>query len=409
VYLQSHGSAILRAFPWKPRGWLAWLWAGVACVAAAWIGMLGLAMVLPVHWDGPGKYAQFALFFPLHLLVATPFLAGLGYAAARCRAALAAAVFGLLTLVVLLLALIPVFSLWWAARAWNAPLSLADYLENARHWNVGLPVPERSVGYGVAPDGTKLELDVWGTGRGRSGPLRPAVVLVHGGAWTKGNRSSLPGWNRWLNSLGYEVFDVEYRLPPPARFRDEVADVKAAIGFIAANAPEYHVDPTRISMMGGSAGANLALLAAYSMGDPRLPASTSVEPVAVRSVINLYGPTDLELIHRTASNPDYVRANLEEYIGGAPADFPDRYRLVSPLSHAGPKSPPTLTLTGASDRLVPAEHALRLDRALAQVGATHELYVLPATDHAFDVNWGGFATQIARAKIADFLARHGGR
>jgi hypothetical protein len=35
-----------------------------------------------------------------------------------------------------------------------------------------------------------------------------------------------------------------------------------------------------------------------------------------------------------------------------------------------------------------------------------EAYLLPATDHGFDVNWGGFATQFARAKIAAFLKRY---
>jgi acetyl esterase/lipase len=385
---------------------VAWALAGLALISAFSVGMFGLAMVLPVHWSGPGKYGPYAMFFPLHVLVATPFLGAVAYASARFRAPLAAAIFALLSLLTALLALVPSLCLWRAARAWDVPLSLGTYLENAARWNVGGPVQERSVSYGVAPDGTALELDVWGTGRGRSGPRRPAIVLVHGGAWTKGSRSSLPDWNRWLNALGYEVFDVEYRLPPPARHLDEVGDVKAALGWLAANATHYHVDPARISVMGGSAGANLALLAAYSMGDPRLPPSTDVAPVAVRSVINFYGPTELELSYRSGGNPAYVRANLEAYIGGGPERFPDRYRLLSPLSHAEMGAPPTLTLTGASDRLVPAEHALLLDRALAQAGARHELYVLPATDHAFDVNWGGFATQIARAKVAAFLSRH---
>ena len=73
----------------------------------------------------------------------------------------------------------------------------------------------RSVVYGTAKDGTKLELDVWRTGQPNTGPLRPAIVFVHGGAWTHGNRSMVPEWNHWLNTLGYEVFDVEYRMPPP--------------------------------------------------------------------------------------------------------------------------------------------------------------------------------------------------
>lgn len=49
-----------------------------------------------------------------------------------------------------------------------------------------------------------------------------------------------------------------------------------------------------------------------------------------------------------------------------------------------------------------------LDAALAKVGVPHETYLLPANDPGFDANWGGFGTQIARAKIESFLARYDG-
>jgi hypothetical protein len=37
---------------------------------------------------------------------------------------------------------------------------------------------------------------------------------------------------------------------------------------------------------------------------------------------------------------------------------------------------------------------------------SHKLYLLPGNVHAFDLNWGGFATQIARAKIRAFLEHY---
>ena len=46
-----------------------------------------------------------------------------------------------------------------------------------------------------------------------------------------------------------------------------------------------------------------------------------------------------------------------------------------------------------------------LDLALSKAGVVHETYLLPANDHGFDVNWGGFGTQIARAKIEQFLQK----
>ena len=86
-------------------------------------------------------------------------------------------------------------------------------------------------------------------------------------------------------------------------------------------------------------------------------------------------------------------------------DYPKRYRLVSPISHVGAQTPPTITLIGVNDRLVPVNQAQVLAEALARAGVAHETYLLPASDHVFDANWGGFATQIARARIKDFLER----
>jgi acetyl esterase/lipase len=262
------------------------------------------------------------------------------------------------------------------------------------------------VTYGFARDGTELFLDVWLSGRPKAGPTRPAIVIVHGGAWTQGQRSMSPDWNRWLNELGYEVFDVEYRLPPPVRWLDQIGDVKSALGWVAAHAAQYHVDPARVSLMGASAGGNLSLLAAYSAGDSRLPASTDVPEVAIRSVINLYGATDMTLLYYATASPDFVRPQLQRYIGGTPQQLPERYRVLSPLGHVGTRDPATLTLHGTSDRLLPVEQATLLDQALARAGVAHETVLLPATDHGFDLNWGGLATQIARLRISAFLRRY---
>ena len=391
---------------WRPRGVFPWLVTVGAFVFLALMAVLAYCMVMPVRWDGPGSQGALALFYPLHLLLLTLLSALLVLLARWRRARLAARLFSFSMVLTAVMALTPAALMWAMAKVVDVPLSLDAYLANAWHVNFGTPQPERTVVYGTARDSTRLELDVWPTGRRNAGPLRPAMVVVHGGAWTHGNRGLFPDWNRWLNELGYEVFDVEYRMPPPVRWLDEVGDVKSALGWLSTHAAEYHVDPARISVMGASAGGNLCMLAAYSAGDSLLPPSTDVPAVRVRTVINFYGPSDLALLYRTCRSPDYVLPLMEQYIGGAPDEFPERYRMLSPLTHITGGAPPTITLLGTSDRLVPMEQAELLDRALAGVGVPHELYLLPANDHGFDANWGGFGTQVARAAIKRFLARY---
>ena len=216
---------------WLPRGVLAWVLAVVAFAVAVLMAVLVVCMAFPIRWDGLGIFGALALFFPLHLLAFTLVAAVLAFIARQCRAKLAAWVCILVVTLTAAMALTPTVAMWERAREWNVPLSLGTYLANARHMNSGPPQTDRSVVYGTTKDGTKLELDVWRTGQPNTGPLRPAVVFVHGGAWVHGTHSMLPDWDRWLNELGYEVFDVEYRMPPPVRWQEEIGDVKSALGW----------------------------------------------------------------------------------------------------------------------------------------------------------------------------------
>ena len=391
------------AIAWRPRGILAWVLTLTACLLAVITAIVAYYIQKPVNWDGIGKVGAVALLFPLHLLVVALLATVLGALALRRGFFLATMAFGLVAMLASISAFLPSMLIWRLARLEKVTLSLGDYMTNALHLNIGGPQHERSVVYGTASDGTKLEMDLWRADKAGTGDSHPAIVYIHGGAWSHGNRSGTPEWDRWLNELGFEVFDVEYRLAPPVRWQDEIGDVKCALGWVAVNADKYQVDPARISLMGNSAGGNLSMLAAYSMGDPTLPPSCDVPAVAVRSVVNLYGPADLVLGYSSSGSLGYVQAALREYIGGSPQEYPDRYRALSPVNHIDAKTPPTITILGTSDRIVPINQAYVLDQALTKAGVIHETYLLPANDHGFDVNWGGFGTQIARAKIKQFL------
>jgi ribonuclease BN (tRNA processing enzyme) len=124
---------------------------------------------------------------------------------------------------------------------------------------------------------------------------------------------------------------------------------------------------------------------------------------AIRSAVSLYGPTEMAMLYRSSASRDFVQKVTKQYIGSTPEDFPERYRTVSPLHRINAQTPPTIAFHGTSDRAVPVDQTIALDQALVKAGVAHETYLLPGTDHGFDIDWGGFATQIARAKIEDFL------
>jgi acetyl esterase/lipase len=271
--------------------------------------------------------------------------------------------------------------------------SFSDYLLGAR------PAPLEPRRFDAAPG---LPVDVYrAPGEGR----RPLVAVVHGGSWTGGGLGEAAHLDRILATAGYVVADVSYRLAPAHLFPAAVSDVKCALGRLRARADEFGIDPARVAILGRSAGGELALVAAYSAGDARLPPACEVEDAPVSAVVSIYAPTDLAWGHAHPSRPDVIHgpATLETYLGGTPEAKPDAYALGSATSWVARALPPTLLIHGLADQLVSPEHARRLAAALGVAGRPVELLLVPFADHGFDRRSGGLGEQLARARIRAFL------
>jgi len=101
-----------------------------------------------------------------------------------------------------------------------------------------------------------------------TGPF-PAVLEVHGGAWTSGDRLNNIAIGEYLAAHGIVVLSADFRMPPAVRYPETVADVNFGIRFLKANAERF---ATRIDLVGGlgtSSGGHLLLLNALRPRDPR--------------------------------------------------------------------------------------------------------------------------------------------
>src|SRR6185503_2749063 len=140
--------------------------------------------------------------------------------------------------------------------------------------------------------------------------------------------------SRRLADLGFTVFDVQYRITPQPNWKTATGDVKCAIGWVKAHAdtPDWNVDPTKLAILGRSAGGHLALMAAYTPTDSELPASCDVTDTSVEAVISLYAPTDLSWGYKYPANRWVMdsRAKLRAFLGGAPDQAGNRYHDLSP-------------------------------------------------------------------------------
>jgi acetyl esterase/lipase len=225
--------------------------------------------------------------------------------------------------------------------------------------------------------------------------LRPTIVVIHGGAWRNGSAENDAEFNRYLAAQGYTVIAITYRLAPRYRFPAQIEDVRSAFAYIRQHAVELGVDLERVALMGRSAGAHLAMLAAYQ------PSS-----LPIRAVVNYYGPVDLTIGYYDVPRPDPIdsRAVLRDLLGGTPEEFSDLYRQASPITYVTRPLPVTLLIYAGRDHLVQAKFGRGLYERLQAVGSQAVYLEIPWAEHAFDAVFNGVSNQLALYHTERFLA-----
>jgi acetyl esterase len=221
---------------------------------------------------------------------------------------------------------------------------------------------------------------------------RPAVVLIHGGGWVGGLRTSIGEEAGWLAERGFVAFTVDYRLAPGHRFPAAVDDVARFVRWLrkTAQVKEFGIDPKRIGALGSSAGGHLAaMLGTMGEGSRRRGARLA-------AVVSWSGPMDL-----TDVNAVYGGESVTEFLGCAPpaADCLPTARDASPVTHVDRTDSPVLLFT-ADAEIVPFTQAQRMDAALTRAGVEHDLVVYAGAVHAQD-----FRAE-AWPQTAAFFARH---
>jgi len=258
---------------------------------------------------------------------------------------------------------------------------------------------EKDVIYGNA-GGVPLKMDVYYPKKAEG--TVPAVLYVHGGAWTKGSKELGPSMNdvKVLLERGYLVACIDYRLAPQYKFPAQIEDVKCAVRYLRANAAEYGIDSGHIGAMGGSAGGHLVSLLGLS-GDQDFNSSggNAGQSARVQAVIDMYGPSDISVV------PGGVDQVLLTQVFGAADRSAAVIRQASPVSYVSADDPPFLIIHGEKDPLVPVGQSELLCAALKEVGVPVELLRVKNAGHGL-VPSGGLVTppRLAIAtKMGDFF------
>ncbi len=259
----------------------------------------------------------------------------------------------------------------------------------------GIPIREVRIERGItfaSPDGIELKLNTY---RPLAIGKYPALIVIYGGAWRQGTPDNDDTFSRYLAAQGYSVIAIDYRHAPQYHFPTQLEDVQTALNYILSHAEELEVDPERVALMGRSAGAHLAMLAAYQS-----------DTIPFRAVVNYYGPVNLPKAYYDPPFPDPIdtRAVLRDFLGGTPEELLELYQQASPISYIRPELPPSLLVYARRDHLVQAKFGREL---YAQMQAKDSLAVwveIPWAEHAFDAIFSGVSNQLVLYYTERFLA-----
>ena len=235
----------------------------------------------------------------------------------------------------------------------------------------------------------------------------PAVILIHGGCWSGGDKVSQTRLGERVAEWGYAACPINYRLAPEFPFPAGVEDVHWALAWVGEHAAEYGVDPVRIALMGTSGGRHLAALAGLAVAcSSRSPAwelscGDPATSVRVQAVVSCFGPVDLPFHARQSEGAGQIVAT---FLGRPCQDAPALCAAASPMTYVSSDAPPAFLTHGTADEAVSCANSARMYAALQAVGAEVMYLPVEGVEHSFILHLGTPEAETALQAIEAFLA-----
>lgn len=251
----------------------------------------------------------------------------------------------------------------------------------------------------------------------KPGEKRPALVLIHGGAWHAPGASLFYPAAKYYASRGIPSFSIDYRgiqkETNGVGIPEILSDCRAAMRYLRSHAAEYSIDPDKIAVLGDSAGGHLAACLG-TIPDQQ-------DSAGVSSAANLMIPCNpiVEMRPGDGNTNSWFRliqkgaAMEKKPAPEAIVPTPEQIAVaqsVSPAAFVSPKSAPALVMHGQDDFVVSPEQSRKFAEDLKVAGVPAELILIPGARHAFILpRYTATEQQVVdtMTTIDRFLARNG--
>jgi acetyl esterase/lipase len=203
----------------------------------------------------------------------------------------------------------------------------------------------------------------------------PAVVICPGGGYANlaSNHEGRQVAN-YFNSLGVAAFVLRYRLGPRYHHPIELGDAQRAIRTVRSHAADWRLDPTRIGIMGFSAGGHLAMTASTQFDAGNSGAADTVDRVGSRPDFTILGYPVISMVE-----PWTHQGSKNNLLGNNPNQ--ELARSLSGEQTVKKDTPPTFIFHTNADTAVPAENSVYYYVALRKAGVPAEMHIFEKGPH----------------------------
>lgn len=203
----------------------------------------------------------------------------------------------------------------------------------------------------------------------------------------------------WLNSMGVAGFILQYRIAPRYHHPAPLQDAQRAIRTVRARATEWKIDPTRIGMIGFSAGGHLTSTAGTHFDEGQGDSDDPIERVGCR-------PDFLILCYPVISFGEFRHSGSMKNLLGEKPD-PALVENLSNEKQVTAQTPPTFLFHTSDDAGVPAENSVLFYLALKKARVPAELHIYEHGRHGVGLAKDDRVLRSWPGRCADWMRAHG--